>query len=77
MKRIVLTSSVRAVVQAEAGRTYTEEDWADDAVEEVKEKGSAASGMSMYGAGKVLAERGASPGPHRPHAQYQPTCASS
>nr|VWO96164.1 Mannitol 1-phosphate dehydrogenase [Ganoderma boninense] len=59
MKRIVLTSSVRAVVQAEAGRTYTEEDWADDAVEEVKEKGSAANGMSMYGAGKVLAERAA------------------
>nr|VWO96160.1 Ketoreductase CTB6 (EC (Cercosporin toxin biosynthesis cluster protein 6) [Ganoderma boninense] len=59
MKRIVITSSVRAVIRADAGRTYTEEDWADDAVAEVKEKGSAANGMSMYGASKVLAERAA------------------
>ena len=64
MKRIVITSSVRAVIRGEIGHTYTEEDWADDAVQEVKEKGSAAHGMSMYGASKVLAERGASPSPH-------------
>ncbi|PIL32086.1 hypothetical protein GSI_06791 [Ganoderma sinense ZZ0214-1] len=59
MKRIVITSSVRAVIRGEFGCTYTEEDWADDAVQEVEEKGSAAQGMSMYGASKVLAERAA------------------
>ena len=58
MERIVLTSSVRAVIQ-EPARTYTEEDWADDAVKEVEEKTSA-RGMSMYSASKVLAERGTS-----------------
>ena len=59
MKRIVLTSSVRAVIQ-EPARTYTEEDWADDAVKEVEEKKTSARGMSMYSASKVLAERGTS-----------------
>ncbi len=60
VKRIVVTSSVRAVIRGEVHHTYTEEDWADDAVREVEEKKSAAQGMSMYSASKVLAERGAS-----------------
>ncbi|KAI1787248.1 NAD(P)-binding protein [Ganoderma leucocontextum] len=59
MKRIVITSSVRAVIQSESPRTYTEEDWADDAVKEVEEKKGGAHGMSIYSASKVLAERAA------------------
>ncbi|EJF56380.1 NAD(P)-binding protein [Dichomitus squalens LYAD-421 SS1] len=58
LKRVVITSSVRAVVQAEA-RTYTEDNWAEDAVKIVEEKKNEANGMYIYGASKVLAEKAA------------------
>ena len=54
---MVITSSVRAVVQAEV-RTYKEDDWAEDAVKIVEEKKNEAPGMYIYGASKVLAEKG-------------------
>ena len=56
---MVITSSVRAVVQAEV-RTYNEDDWAEDAVKIVEEKKNEAPGMYIYGASKVLAEKGRS-----------------
>ncbi|RPD53812.1 NAD(P)-binding protein [Lentinus tigrinus ALCF2SS1-7] len=58
LKRIVITSSVKAVLGPEA-RTYTEDDWSEFAVKEVEEKGKAADKMSMYCASKFLAERAA------------------
>ncbi|TFK79444.1 NAD(P)-binding protein [Polyporus arcularius HHB13444] len=58
LKRLVITSSVKAVLGPEP-RTYTEEDWADYAVKEVEEKGKAADKMSAYCASKLLAERAA------------------
>jgi len=60
VKRIVFTSSTAAVMQPEnPGRTFTEADWNDGAVTEVREKGAAASQHSKYRASKVLAERAA------------------
>ena len=37
---------------------YTEEDWNDPAVDDVKANGKAASGFMKYSASKTLAERG-------------------
>jgi len=60
LRRFVLLSSVAAV--ATPGTQYTEFDessWANVAVEEVEEKGDAASALVIYRASKVLAERAA------------------
>lgn len=43
-----------------AGRPYTEEEWNEPALKEVKELGKKASGMAKYAASKTLAERGMS-----------------
>ncbi|KAM5544002.1 hypothetical protein V8D89_002619 [Ganoderma adspersum] len=59
LKRIVITSSIKAILGPEYGRTYTEEDWAEHAVKEVEEKGAEADGMAVYTASKVLAEKAA------------------
>ncbi|KAI0689152.1 NAD(P)-binding protein [Cerioporus squamosus] len=58
LKRVIITSSVKAVFGLEP-RTYTEEDWAEYAVKEVDEKGEAADKMTAYCASKLLAERAA------------------
>ncbi|TBU27616.1 NAD(P)-binding protein [Dichomitus squalens] len=47
LKRVVITSSVRAIVQAEA-RTYTEDGWAEDAIKIVEEKKNEANGMYIW-----------------------------
>lgn len=61
IKRIVVTSSTSSVLLSpEAGRRYTEEDWNELAVGEVREKGKDASGIAKYSASKTLAERGGS-----------------
>ena len=38
---------------------YTEEEWNDEAVEDVKAKGKESNGLVKYMASKTLAERGA------------------
>lgn len=38
---------------------YTEEEWNDEAVEDVKAKGKESNGLMKYMASKTLAERGA------------------
>ena len=59
IKRIVVTSSTVAVGLApRAGHQYTEEEWNETAVAEVKGQGSQASGFSKYSASKTLAEKG-------------------
>ena len=60
LKRIVITSSIKAVLGPEYGRTYTEADWAEYAVKEVEEKGAETGPTEVYSASKVLAEQGAS-----------------
>jgi hypothetical protein len=42
----------------QAGHKYTEEDWNEPVLKEVKELGKEASGLSKYSASKTLAERG-------------------
>jgi len=60
VKRIVVTSSTAAVtIVQDSPRTFTEADWNDPAVEEVREKGRGASQPAKYRASKVLAERAA------------------
>lgn len=39
--------------------TYTEEEWNDESIEDVKEKGKESNGLVKYMASKTLAERGA------------------
>lgn len=60
VKRIVVTSSCSAVytVQSEPG-IWSEADWNDAALEQVKAEGKKAPPMVMYRASKVLAERAA------------------
>ncbi|EJF56384.1 D-lactaldehyde dehydrogenase [Dichomitus squalens LYAD-421 SS1] len=57
VKRVVITSSIKAAIGTDSGRTYTEEDWADYAVKEVEEKGRNVN--FEYTASGVLAERAA------------------
>lgn len=47
----------------EETRVYTEEDWNEFAVKQVRELGKAATGCWKYDASKVLAEQGTSPQP--------------
>ncbi|KAJ7149106.1 NAD(P)-binding protein [Mycena filopes] len=58
VKRVVVTSSCASVLSVlPTPKTFSEEDWNDGAVAEVKEKGAAASAASKYRTSKVLAER--------------------
>ncbi|KAH7098848.1 hypothetical protein BKA62DRAFT_660243, partial [Auriculariales sp. MPI-PUGE-AT-0066] len=58
VRRIVVTSSVAAIdAPKEDAYVYTENDWNDASVREVKEKGSKASAGCKYSASKTLAER--------------------
>lgn len=60
VKRIVITSSVAAVLETlPEPKVFTEADWNDGSVVEVKEKGRAASQPGKYRASKTLAERAA------------------
>jgi nucleoside-diphosphate-sugar epimerase len=60
VKRIVLTSSLAAIREADPNpRTYDETNWNNAAVEAVKTKGSAAGPFAIYPASKTLAERAA------------------
>lgn len=49
----------------EETRVYTEEDWNEFAVKQVRELGKAATGWWKYDASKVLAEQGTNPQPDR------------
>ena len=60
LRRIVITSSSKAIIGPDNGRTYTEDDWADYVVKEVEEKGRDVTLEYIYDASKLLAERGAS-----------------
>ncbi|KAF5320351.1 hypothetical protein D9611_011300 [Ephemerocybe angulata] len=59
LKRIVITSSVAAVYipEPEKARVFTEADWNEVSLVEVKELGAKASGMAKYRASKVYSER--------------------
>ena len=60
VKRIVITSSVAAVVTPSPNpSTFSEEDWNEDSIVEIKEKGKDASAIAKYRASKTLAERAA------------------
>lgn len=60
VKRIVVTSSTGAVLEVGTGKTtFSEDDWNDQAISIVEEKGSAADSPSKYRASKTLAERAA------------------
>jgi nucleoside-diphosphate-sugar epimerase len=60
IQRIVVTSTGGTIVgdPGRTQRTFSELDWNDQSVEEVNQKGIAASGMHKYKNSKVLAERG-------------------
>ncbi|KAI0759540.1 NAD(P)-binding protein [Trametes elegans] len=58
VRRIVLTSSIKAVVGDQA-KVYTESDWNDHAVKQVETKGKDANKTDIYAASKTLAERAA------------------
>jgi hypothetical protein len=47
-----------AVLRDKGGEPWTEDDWNDDAVKAVEERGEAAGVLTMYGASKTLAEKG-------------------
>ncbi|KAL1938000.1 hypothetical protein VTO73DRAFT_12011 [Trametes versicolor] len=61
IKRVVVTSSIGAIAETvqEETRVYTEEDWNEFAVKQVRELGKAATGWWKYDASKVLAEQAA------------------
>ena len=59
IKRIIIFSSIVSVGISRTDPEYTEEDWNDLAVDDVKAKGKAANGFMKYSASKTLAERGA------------------
>ncbi|KAI0262299.1 D-lactaldehyde dehydrogenase [Gloeopeniophorella convolvens] len=62
VKRVIVTSSIAAILKSTMStttQTYTEEDWNDPAVEDVKVKRKEAGPLVFYFASKTLAERAA------------------
>jgi len=60
VRRVILTSSVAAVrEESPEPRVFTEDDWNNAVVEQVKTKGSAAGPVVIYLASKTLAEKAA------------------
>ena len=60
VKRIVVTSSCAAILEpTTVPRLFSEEDWNQESVVAVKEKGRDADGGAKYRASKTLAERAA------------------
>ena len=58
VKRVVVTSSCTAIASPTSeARSVKEDDWNEDAVREVREKGRDASQIEKYRASKTLAER--------------------
>jgi nucleoside-diphosphate-sugar epimerase len=58
LKHFVLMSSIVSVIgERPQGHVYTEADWNDSAPKAVAELGAKASGMEIYSASKVLAEK--------------------
>lgn len=59
VKRIVITSSVAAIVhEGIVPTTFTEEDWNHQCLEVVKNLGEKAPNLMKYRASKTLAEQG-------------------
>ena len=59
VKRVVITSSMAAVLQSgRPQKTYTENDWNDQSSREVESKGKDALPIHKYRTSKVLAEQG-------------------
>jgi len=59
IKRIVIFSSSVSMGLFRTSSTYTEEEWNDEAIDDVKKKGKASNGLVKYMASKTLAERAA------------------
>ncbi|EED86030.1 predicted protein [Postia placenta Mad-698-R] len=60
VKRVVYTSSCVSILRIpEQPTVFSEKDWNEQAVEDVKANGRNATGLSKYSASKVLAERAA------------------
>lgn len=59
IKRVVLFSSSVSVGLLKINYEYSEKDWNDDAIDDVKAKGKNAGGLMKYMASKTLAERSA------------------
>ncbi|OSD07838.1 NAD-P-binding protein [Trametes coccinea BRFM310] len=60
VKRVVITSSCAAVLTPSTEpRVFSESDWNEASIQEVKEKGRDAAGPAKYRASKTLAERAA------------------
>ncbi|EMD31995.1 hypothetical protein CERSUDRAFT_119302 [Gelatoporia subvermispora B] len=59
LKRIAVTSSCAAVLDPGAPRLFSEADWNEASVAEVRAHGRAAPGIAKYRASKTLAERAA------------------
>ncbi|KAG6835826.1 hypothetical protein H0H93_014299 [Arthromyces matolae] len=58
VKRVVVTSSCASVLEVGVDKVFTEENWNELAIREIKEQGDAAPGPSKYRASKTLAEKG-------------------
>jgi nucleoside-diphosphate-sugar epimerase len=59
VKRVVVTSSCAAVLQTSPNpQTFSEKDWNEKAVQQVKQLGKNASNFDKYRASKTLAEKG-------------------
>ncbi|KAF9651439.1 D-lactaldehyde dehydrogenase, partial [Thelephora ganbajun] len=59
IKRIIIFSSVVSIGISRVNSEYTEEEWNDEAVDDVKVKGKESNGLTKYMASKTLAERAA------------------
>jgi len=59
IKRLVLLSSAVAIGVSRTSSEYTEEEWNDEAIDDVKAKGKDSDGFTKYMASKTLAERAA------------------
>ncbi|WRT68381.1 uncharacterized protein IL334_005357 [Kwoniella shivajii] len=60
VKRVVITSSVAAVMSTDSRKSpvvYTEDDWNQDSIPHVEEKGLESAGGHAYQASKTLAEK--------------------
>ncbi|KAG5635176.1 hypothetical protein H0H81_012138 [Sphagnurus paluster] len=59
LKRVVVTSSCGAVLEVGVDKVFSDADWNDQAVREIKEQGENAPASSKYRASKTLAEKAA------------------
>ncbi|KAG5641705.1 hypothetical protein DXG03_004409 [Asterophora parasitica] len=59
LKRVVVTSSCASVLEVGVDKVFSELDWNELAIREIKEQGDSAPGPSKYRASKTLAEKAA------------------